>query len=53
MGFDVIEKGEGGDKEIKVRVLVVLDSIAFARAAEEKYRLGLGLDPSGGRGEKR
>ncbi len=26
MSFDVIEKGEGGDKEIKVRVLVVLDS---------------------------
>ncbi len=25
MGFDVIEKGEGGDKEIKVRALVVLD----------------------------
>ncbi len=26
MSFDVIEKGEGGDKEIKVRALVVLDS---------------------------
>jgi hypothetical protein len=26
MGFDVIEKGEGGDKKIKVRALVVLDS---------------------------
>ncbi len=43
MGFDVIEKGEGGDKEIKVRALVILDSIVFARAAEEKYRLGLSL----------
>ena len=26
MSFDVIEKGEGEDKEIKVRALVVLDS---------------------------
>jgi hypothetical protein len=26
MGFDVIEKGEDGDKKIEVRALVVLDS---------------------------
>ncbi len=27
--------------------------VVFARAAEEKYKLGLGLDPSGGRGGER
>ena len=26
VSFDVVEKGEGGDKKIKVRALVVLDS---------------------------
>ena len=26
VSFDMVEKGEGGDKKVKVRALVVLDS---------------------------
>ncbi len=48
MSFDVIEKGEGGDKEIKVRALVVLDSKVIYHQGKDDITRDVTKETGGG-----
>ena len=53
VSFDVVEKGEGGDKKVKVRALVVLDSKVIYHQGKDDVTRDVTEETGGGGKGKR